>query len=129
MLNVAGSYALTARVGSVSSSSFGVTINPAAAKTPTWQSAPDSTLTAGGTLDPIVVHVLDALGNLATNSTACVTLKLTGGKFANGASTVTVQVVDGIATFSGLSINNAGSYTLTASLGSASTSTSNLTVH
>ncbi len=127
IINTAGTYTLTASVGSVTSSSFDVTINPAAAKQPVWQTAPDATGVAGTALDPVVVQAQDAFGNQVTTS-ASVTLKLTGGKFANGSTTVVVAAVDGVVTFSNLIINTAGSYTLTASIGSVTTSSSNVTI-
>ncbi len=63
-----------------------------------------------------VVTVQDANGNTLTGSTVPVTLAITSG--TSGAvlsGTATVNAVNGIATFSGLSINLVGSYTLSAS--------------
>jgi hypothetical protein len=66
---------------------------------------------------PVVV-VQDNLGNTVTSSTSAVTLSITPGTGTAGATlsgTTTVNAVNGIATFTGLSIDKAGvPYTLTA---------------
>ena len=72
------------------------------------------------TLDPQpIVHVVDIGGNLATDFTGAVTLGITSGTGAPGATlsgTTTVDAMDGVATFTGLSIDIASlGYTLTAS--------------
>jgi hypothetical protein len=78
--------------------------------------------TGGATMSAVTVRILDAGGNLI-NSTANVTLAITGGTGTTGAhlsggSTVTVAAVSGTATFSTLNIDSAGSnYTLSASSG------------
>ncbi|MDD5094245.1 MAG: IPT/TIG domain-containing protein [Dehalococcoidia bacterium] len=80
---------------------------------------PSSSNTAGTafTTQPVVT-VQDASGNTVTTSTAAVTLGITPGTGTEGAlllGTKTVNAVNGIATFSGLSIDLAGTgYTLTA---------------
>ena len=68
------------------------------------------------------VNVLDAAGNIMTNSDASITLAITTGTPASGAGTLigttTVSAVNGVATFSGLSIDTAGvGYRLTATSG------------
>ncbi len=72
--------------------------------------------TAGSTISPaITVQVEDSLGNVVTSDNSKVTLSIannTGGATLSG--TVTVAAVNGVATFSNLSINFAGNYTLTA---------------
>jgi hypothetical protein len=76
--------------------------------------------TAGSTMSPsTVVAVEDSNGNLVTTDNATqITLAITAGSGTNGAvlsGIKTVAVVSGVATFSGLSINLAGTnYTLTA---------------
>lgn len=76
-----------------------------------------STINAGATISPAVrVAVQDSSGNTVTSSTATVTLAMgtnPGGSALSG--TTSVAAVSGVATFSNLSLNNAGSgYTLTA---------------
>ena len=77
-----------------------------------------TTTSAGTTISPAVtVLVEDSLGNVVTSNNSIVTLTIannTGGATLSG--TVTIAAVHGVATFSNLSINNAGSYTLTASV-------------
>ena len=80
--------------------------------------------TGGATISPpVTVRILDALGNL-TSSTSNVTLAITGGTGTAGAhlsggASVTVAAVSGVATFSTLSIDSAGTtgYTLSATSG------------
>jgi autotransporter-associated beta strand protein len=82
---------------------------------------------AGASLTPtITVDVDDASGNLVVTDDSSVTLSIgnnpTGG---NALGTRTVAAVNGVATFSGLSIDTAGNgYTLIASDGGLATATS-----
>jgi CSLREA domain-containing protein len=112
-LNTAGSYTLTASSGPVSRESDSFTISAAAAATLEFIQEPTN-VTAGATINPAVnVRVVDAFGNVVTgdNSTE-VTLALDPTATLNGTTTATV--VNGVATFNDLSINTAGSYTLSA---------------
>lgn len=127
IINVAGNYSLAANVNSVASSSFNVAISPSAVKQAIWQTPFSTTAVAGTTLSSAVVAVEDAFGNLITNSTT-VTLRLTGGKFSTASASATATTVNGVATFSGLSINVAGNYSLTAYVGSVATSVANLAI-
>jgi alpha-tubulin suppressor-like RCC1 family protein len=76
-----------------------------------------STATAGAAIAPAVaVTVQDARGNRVTSATTSVTLGI-GTNFAGGtlSGTTTVAAVNGVATFSNLSLDRAGTgYTLTA---------------
>jgi hypothetical protein len=86
-----------------------------------------SSMTAGATITPSVqVTALDTAGNPATGYIGNVSLSITGGTGTPGASLSgvrTIAAVAGIATFSGLSIDLAGTaYTLTAT-GSGTTGT------
>ena len=69
------------------------------------------------------VNVLDASGNIVNNSDASITLAITTGTPTSGGpgtliGTTTVSAVNGVATFSGLSIDTAGvGYRLTATSG------------
>jgi hypothetical protein len=68
------------------------------------------------TLNPLVVDLEDANGNLVTSANSDVTLTLAGGNGTlNG--TLTVAADAGVATFSDLSVDTAGTYTLVASDG------------
>jgi hypothetical protein len=68
------------------------------------------------TLNPTVVEVEDSSGNIVTTDISNVTLTLAGGNGTlNG--TLTVAADAGVATFSDLSVDTAGNYTLVASDG------------
>ncbi len=74
---------------------------------------------AGAAISPAVtVKVEDAYGNVVTSDSSTVTLKLSSGTFASGSSTATATTSNGVATFSGLVIDTAGTYTLKATDGS-----------
>jgi hypothetical protein len=80
--------------------------------------------TAGGTITPAVqVTALDTAGNVATGFIGNVSVAITGGTGASGASLSglrTIAAVSGVAIFSSLSINLAGTgYTLTATASGA----------
>lgn len=86
-----------------------------------------SNAAAGSSISPAVtVQVQDASGNVVTSSTASVTMAIgtnAGGGTLGG--TTTVNAVNGIATFSNLSINKVGTgYTLAASSGTLTGATS-----
>jgi hypothetical protein len=80
---------------------------------------------SGVSISPAVkVQVNDSNNIRVASSTASVTLGITGGPGTlSGATTQTA--VNGIATFSGLSVNKDGSYTLTATSSGISSGTSN----
>jgi cyclophilin family peptidyl-prolyl cis-trans isomerase len=81
--------------------------------------------TAGAALSPALqVTLEDKNGKVVTGIPTTVTLTLSSGTFAGGGNTATAQTVNGVATFSNLVINVAGSYTLSASGGSATGATS-----
>ncbi|MGQ0508365.1 MAG: Kelch repeat-containing protein [Myxococcaceae bacterium] len=86
-----------------------------------------SSAAAGATLTSVQVAIQDSGGSTATSSTATVTLALganPGGSTLGG--TVSVTAVNGIATFSNLSLNKVGTgYTLTASSAGLTGATSN----
>ncbi len=116
VLDTAGSYTLaesaTGGLNGPNSSSF--TINPAAANHLAFSVQPGTT-TAGITIAPAVqVQALDPYGNLATNnSTLQVSLSVAGGPGGfTGGSTSTTTISAGVATFSNLVLDTAGSYKL-----------------
>ncbi len=78
---------------------------------------PPTGIVAGQTMTQVTVDVEDSLGNITTDN-SMVTLKLISvppGATLNGA--LTEQAVNGVATFSDLSLTKAGSYTISASDG------------
>ena len=102
--------------------SSNIVINPAPADQVVFGQQPTNT-TAGVAITPAVtVKVEDAYGNVITTDTSTVTLTLSSGTFAGGSNTVTAKAVNGVATFSSLTIDAAGNYTLTATDGSLSSS-------
>ena len=102
-----------------------MTISPAAARKLVFGQQPTNAR-AGVAISPAVtVKVEDAYGNVVTSNSSTVTLKLSSGTFASGSSTATATVSSGVATFSGLVIDTAGSYTLKATEGSLTSATSN----
>jgi hypothetical protein len=118
-INAAGTYTLAATDGSLtraSSSSF--TIDPAAPSSLVITNEP-SNATAGAAISPAVtVAVEDQYNDVVSSDVSTVTLSLSSGTFADGGTTETAADVDGVATFSGLTINAAGNYSLTATDGS-----------
>jgi hypothetical protein len=120
-------YTLTLADGSLTkgtSSAFNVVVPPATQLAFTVQ--PTST-TAGLTLAPAVqVTVEDQFGHVVTADNSSVSLAM-GANLGGGTlgGTLTVAAVNGVATFSNLSINQSGSgYTLTAADGSLTSATS-----
>ena len=100
------------------------TISPAAASKLVFSQQP-SNATAGAAISPAVtVKVEDAYGNVVTSDSSTVTVTLSSGTFASGSSTATATASSGVATFSGLTIDTAGTYTLTATDGTLTGATS-----
>ncbi len=116
MLDTAGSYTQSesGSGGITGPASASFTISPAAADHLAFDIQPSDT-TAGALINPAVtVQVFDQYDNLATNDNSDqVTLAVASGPdtFADG-STTTVTVNSGVATFSNLILDMAGSYTL-----------------
>ena len=116
-------------VAGVNSASFA--INPAAATTTHFASQP-STTTVGTPIAAFDVDVRDQYNNVVKTFVGTVTISITAGTGAPGAvlsGTKTLTLVGGVATFSDLSINLAGSgntaYRLTATTAGLSADVSN----
>ena len=123
----AGTYTLTANDGlliSAESSSF--TISPADANKLVFTAQPTNTVAGVAIAPAVAVTVQDTYGNTVTSSNASITVAIgtnPGGGTLSG--TKTVAAVNGVATFSNLSIDKAGTgYTLTASSGGLTGATS-----
>ena len=94
-----------------------LTVNPAPATKVAFSQQPSNAV-AGSLISPsIVVDVEDAFGNVVTGDSSVVTLTLSSQSFAGGSTTATAVASGGVATFSGLKIDVAGSYTLSATDG------------
>jgi hypothetical protein len=120
VLNRAQTLGITASdlmTGITGNTSF--TIVPAAANHLVFLQQPTNTM-SGHTISPVMVAVVDQFGNVETGDNSdLITLSIgvnPGGGRLSG--TLTLTVVNGVATFSDLSINLAGAgYTLHASVG------------
>jgi FG-GAP-like repeat len=116
VLNTAGTFGLLFSDTGLTSASGGVTITPGADAQLVYGVQPANT--AIGSAVPIVVDVEDQFGNIVTTDSSQVTLKPkilpTGGTFNN----VSVNAVNGVATFSGLVFDTPGGYKFKAADGS-----------
>jgi dUTPase len=113
-LNAAGSYTLIANGDGFSVTTAAVSITPiGTATTLEFSVQPPASVVAGATFS-VTVTAVDSLGNLASSFTGPVTLSEASG--ADILGTLTVNAVNGVATFTGLSIDAAGyGYSLIAS--------------
>jgi hypothetical protein len=112
--SAANTYTLTASSGNLTPAPSTQIVITAAAPTPTrlyFSTEPPSSGTAGATLSPVVVQVQSVTGSVVNTSSAPVTLTASPIGL-NG--TLTVNAVNGVATFSNLSFTTPGNYTLTA---------------
>ncbi len=127
VLNTSGSYTIKATssgLGNVNSNSF--TVNPATAVKVAFVQQPTTT-TAGSAISPApTVQVEDTFGNAVPGSGVTVTMTANGFAFTGGSTTSTTTNAAGLATFSNLVTNTAGSgYTLTAASSGLGTVNSN----
>jgi hypothetical protein len=113
-------YTLTATGGGASGTSAAFNITAGAPTQLVFTSSPGDTRVGVAFTNQPVVEARDAFNNVAIGFTGPVTLTITGGTGAPGATlggTVTVNAVNGVASFSGLSIDKIGTgYRLTASI-------------
>jgi hypothetical protein len=124
-------YRLQATTGTVNSPpSSAFTVVPGPAKVLVFTTQPTTT-TAGATINPsggVVVTARDSLGNTATGFTSNVTVAITAGSGKGGATlsgTKTVPAALGVAAFTTLSIDSAGTaYRLTTTATSLTSATS-----
>jgi uncharacterized repeat protein (TIGR03803 family) len=123
-INTPGTYTITASDGSLTSAtSNSITVSAGAASKVVYSVQP-STVTAGVAISPsIVVDVEDSLGNIITSDSSNVTLAVATGP-GSATGTLTVAASSGVATFSNVLLNTAGSYTLSATDGSLTSATS-----
>ncbi len=124
-LDTAGNYTLSASDGSLTAAtSNSFTVSAAAASKLAYGTQP-SNVTAGVADSPsIVVDVEDQFGNIVTGNTSNVTLAVASGP-GSATGTLTVAASNGVATFSSVIFDTAGSYTLSATDGSLTSATSN----
>jgi hypothetical protein len=128
-LATAGMYTLSASgAGTATSGSF--TISAAAATALAISQQPTTTAAGGVIMPAITVRAVDGSGNTNTTFTGAVTASIaTGPTGATLGGTVTVNAIAGVATFSTLTLDRAGPYTLQfASSGLASATSASFTV-
>jgi hypothetical protein len=125
-LTTAGTYTLKATDGSDTSAlTHSFKITPAAPARLVFVDEPNST-GAGDQIGPVVVDVEDQYGNLETGFNSTVTLFLeTSGHQGILSGTTRVRAVDGVATFSNLSVSAGGTYRLEAFLDFCAADSSN----
>jgi len=126
-INRAGlGYTLVASAGALTSATSG-TFNISAGGTSTLAVLTQPSNTPVGTpITPAVqVVVQDALGNIVSSATNSITLSLGTGSGTTLNGTTTVSAVSGVATFSNLSLSQAGTYTLVANAQGLSSVTTN----
>ena len=119
-LTTAGAQSVTATdsvTASITGSVTGIVVNPGAAKKVEFTTQPGAAAPGLEFRTQPVVSVMDDYGNTVTGSSASITLAIgtnpSGGTLSG---TKIIHASSGIATFDGLSINNAGTgYTITAS--------------
>jgi hypothetical protein len=124
-LKTAGSQTIAATdtMNSASTGSAAFTVSVAAPATVSFGQQPTAA-TAGAIIAPAVTaQVLDAYGNPVTGASVTLTLGGTGGGTLGGTITATTSSA-GLATFSNLSVSQAGTYTLTPSTGTLTGTTS-----
>jgi len=112
-----GTYTLTATDGVLTSgvsSSFNITAGAATKVVFTTQ--PNASYASNAAIG-VGVSVEDAAGNVVTTDTSNVTVALTTAGGATLGGTKTVAAVNGVATFSNLTVDKVGTYTLTATDG------------
>ena len=119
-LTKAGNYRLSVQDGTLTGATSNLfTVSAGAAAGLVFATLPDSA-TTNATLSPAVaVDVVDAFGNIVTTDTSTVTLAVATGVPTVSAlgGTTSVAAVNGVATFSDLSIGTPGAYTLGATDG------------
>eukprot|EP00742_Colponemidia_sp_Colp-10_P018614 GILJ01021514.1.p1 GENE.GILJ01021514.1~~GILJ01021514.1.p1 ORF type:complete len:1858 (-),score=172.31 GILJ01021514.1:2-4912(-) len=128
-ISIAGSYTLTAALlGYTSATVSGVVVSTGSGTALGWSSQPAASYGSKSTFS-VVVNVLNANSNIYTRSTDTVYLSIAAGTGTAGATllgTNVVAAVNGVATFTGLSIDLAGSgYKLSATASNMASSLSN----
>jgi hypothetical protein len=130
LIDTAGvGYVLQASSAGVTASSAGLTVTPAGPAQLVLGGEPPASLTAGAAFG-LTVQAVDAFGNVETdyNGPVSVALAANPGNVALQGTT-TLNAVNGVATFSGLSVDTTGSgYGLQASLGNLTAVDSGISV-
>jgi subtilase family serine protease len=113
-IDKAGTYTLTASDGTLTSAvSTSITISHGAAAKLAFTSPPPASVATGAGFGAVVT-VQDAAGNAVTGNSSQVSVALTTANGATLNGNKSVAASNGVATFSGLSVAQIGSYSLTA---------------
>ncbi len=105
----------TSRAGVTTATTNPITVSPAVTSQLVISTQPAGSITAGGTVG-LGVTLEDQFNNVVSSGTGSndtISVALSSGSFASG--TTSVAATNGVASFSGLKITNAGNLTITAS--------------
>ena len=125
ILDTAGTYTFKVTDGSLTSATSGnIVVSAAAASKLAFQQTP-TTGTAGQALSPsITAAVEDTYGNVVTTNTSTFTIAVASGPGGlTSGSTTTAAAASGVATFSNLILDTAGTYTFKVTDGSLTSAT------
>ena len=125
ILKTAGSQTITVTdttYSSISGTSAAIAVSPAAADHLVFSQQPTSTKVGAVISPPVTVSVFDHYNNPVDPTS--VTISASGGP-GTLSGTLTETTTNGVATFSDLSLSDVGTYTLTASVGTNLSVTSN----
>ena len=123
-IDKAGNYTLTYSAAGLPTVQQDLTVRPGSNTKVVLTQAAEATLAGVTFSTPPIVEIRDAFDNLNTGSIALV--KIEGAPFASGSTTVNAS--GGIATFDGLRIDAAGTYTLTFKVGVLPIETQTITI-
>ena len=126
VLDTSGSYTLTVSDSGMTGATTGtISVSPAAASKLVLEQTPTSG-TAGQALSPsITAAVEDSFGNVVTSNTSNVTIAVASGPGGlTSGSTTLAEAASGVATFSSLILDTAGTYTFKVTDGSLTSATS-----
>ncbi len=127
-ITAAGSYTLVVSSGTlISDTTTSIRITPAAAAVLDFVSQPSDAVAGEALVPPVTVRARDAFGNVDTAFTGTVALSLLNGGSAVLSGSTSQAAVNGLATFSSLSVNLVGAtYSLRASSGALTPDTSSV---
>ncbi len=112
---LAGSYTVNATVPNVSAgASFNLTQTAGAADQVVFGEQPTSGIAGVAFSASVTVEVEDQYDNVVNTDSSIVTMTLSSGTFAGGSSVLTAMASNGVATFSGLTVDGSGTYALSA---------------
>ena len=123
-LHTAGTHTFRATAGSLTSATTGsIVISAAAASKLAFTQVPTTGM-AGTPLTALQVAILDIHGNVDTSNTSKVRIAVKSGPGGfTSDSTLTAKAVGGVATFSNLTLNTAGTYTFRVRAGTLTSAT------